>query len=83
MIVEITVPVDERLSRYVEKRAKEENKDQVEILESLLNEWYERELQRLHKSYLTGDITLRGMARRLGLNYRELYQLLEDRNMSF
>ncbi len=83
MIVEITVPVDERLSRYVEKRAKEENKDQVEMLESLLNEWYERELQRLHESYLAGDITLRGMARRLGLDYRELYQLLEDRNMSF
>lgn len=42
---------------YVEKRAREENKDQAEILESLLNEWYEIELQRLHESYLSGDIT--------------------------
>jgi hypothetical protein len=39
------------------------------------------QIKELHDQYQRGDITLRGMARRLGLSYRELYEELEKRNL--
>jgi hypothetical protein len=34
-------------------------------------------VRRLHRQYLDGELTLRSMANELGLEYRELYALLE------
>src|SRR4030067_1663273 len=36
-------------------------------------------LDALYTLYTQGDITLRGMARRLGVSYRELYHLFEEK----
>ena len=51
------------------------------ILSLLLRRGYEAQIRRLHDQYQRGDITLRGMARRLGLSYRELYEELEKRSL--
>jgi hypothetical protein len=39
--------------------------------------YFER-IRQLHRQYLQGEITFRRMAKELGLEYRELYALLED-----
>lgn len=83
MAVEMTIPVDERVSKYVQAQAEAERKPPVEILRVLVQKAYEREIERLHALYVRGDITLRGIARRLGVSYRELYQLLEERGLTF
>lgn len=81
MAVEIAVPVDDKVSRYVQALAEAERKSYSEVARALLEEGYKREIEKLHASYSRGEITLRGMARRLGLNYRELYQLLADKGL--
>ena len=81
MAVEIAVPVDEKVSRYVQALAEAERKSYSDVARALLEEGYKREIEKLHASYSRGEITLRGMARRLGLNYRELYQLLADKGL--
>jgi len=81
MAVEIAVPVDEKVSKYVQALAEAERKSYSDVARALLEEGYKREIEKLHASYSRGELTLRGMARRLGLNYRELYQLLADRGL--
>lgn len=83
MAEEMTVPVDEQVSKYVQTQAEAEHKLPAEILRELVAEGYGREIERLHAFYSRGDITLRGMARRLGVSYRELIQLLEERGLTF
>jgi hypothetical protein len=55
--------------------APSEEKDEL-VVDSAL-------LEQLHQQYLRGDLTLRGLASQLGLTYRELYEVLEDRHLSF
>lgn len=81
MTVEIAVHVDEKVSRYVQALAEAERKNSSDVVRAILEEGYKREIERLHASYSRGETTLRGMARRLGLNYRELYQLLADKGL--
>ena len=35
-------------------------------------------VKELHRRYLGGEFSLRGMAKRLGLSYRDLYAILEE-----
>ena len=81
MAVEIAVPVDEKVSRYVQALAEAERKSYSDAVRALLEEGYKREIEKLQASYSRGEITLRSMARRLGLNYRELYELLTDKGL--
>jgi hypothetical protein len=81
MAVEIAVPVDEKVSKYVQVLAETERKSYSDVVRMLLEEGYKREIEKLYASYSRGEITLRRMARRLGLNYRELYQLLANKNL--
>jgi hypothetical protein len=81
MAVEIAVPVDEKVSKYVQTLAEAGRRSYSDVVQALLEEGYKREIEKLHASYLRGEITLRGMARRLGLNYRELYQWLADKEL--
>jgi AraC-like DNA-binding protein len=83
MTAEIAIQVDDRIVRYLEAQAIEKQKSRAEALAELVDEWYEGTLHQLYQHYLTGDLTLRGMARQLGLSYRELYQAFEDRDLSF
>ena len=65
-------------------KAQEEasHKSSSELVADLLNEWYEAKFRSLHQQYLAGDLTLRGMARQLGLEYRELYDLMEAKGLT-
>lgn len=81
MAVEIAVPVDEEVSKYVQALVEAGSKNYSDVVRGLLEEGYRREIEKLHASYSRGEITLRRMARRLGLNYRELYQLLADKDL--
>jgi hypothetical protein len=81
MSVEIAILMNERVSRYVQTLAEIERKSYSDVALVLLEEGYKREIEKLHASYSRGEITLRGMARRLGLNYRELYQWLADKGL--
>ena len=81
MAVEIAVPVDDKVSKYVQALVKTGRKNYSDVVRALLEEGYKREIEKLHAGYSRGEITLRGMARRLGLNYRELYQLLADKGL--
>jgi hypothetical protein len=40
-----------------------------------------RQAHQLHRQYLKGEITFRRMAKELGLEYRQLYALLEELNL--
>jgi len=81
MAVEIAVPVDEKVSKYVQTLAEAGRRSYSDVVQALLEEGYKREIEKLHASYTRGEITLRGMARRLGLNYREMYQWLADKDL--
>jgi len=81
MAVEIAVPVDEKVSKYVQTLAEAGRRSYSDVVQALLEEGYKREIEKLHASYTRGEITLRGMARRLGLNYREMYQWLADKEL--
>lgn len=83
MGMEVAVVLNNRIARYVKTRQTEE-KDRTpsELVGDLLNEWYDVKVRKLHRQYLAGDLTLRGMARRLGLEYRELYELLEAKGLT-
>ena len=83
MTIELAVPVDEKASKHIQALAEAERKSYPDVVQTLLEEEYKQEIERLHASYLRGDITLRGMAHRLGLTYRELYQLLADKGLPF
>lgn len=83
MAVQMAIPVDEKVSKYVQTQAEIEHKTPFEILQVLVQEGYEREVEKLYTLYTQGDITLRGMARRLGVSYRELYQLFEEKGLAF
>ncbi len=82
MSVKISVLLDDKITRYVEAQEIKSHKSSSELVADLLSEWYEAKLQELHQQYLAGGLTLRGMARQLGLNYRELYDLLETRGLA-
>jgi len=81
MAVEIAVPVDEKVSKYVQTLVEAGRRSYSDVVQALLEEGYKREIEKLHASYSRGEITLRGMARRLGLNYREMYQWLADKEL--
>jgi hypothetical protein len=83
MSMEVAVILDNRIARYIKTRQTEErNKTFSELVGDLLNEWYDVKLHKLHRQYLAGDLTFREMARHLGLEYRELYDLLEAQGLT-
>jgi hypothetical protein len=49
---------------------------------ALLQAGYYERVRQLHRQYLQGEITFRRMAKELGLEYRQLYALLEELNLS-
>jgi hypothetical protein len=83
MSVKVPVVLDNKIALYVKTRREgDQGKPLGELVADLLREWYEARLEEFYRQYLAGDLTLRGMARRLGLEYRELYDLLEARKMT-
>jgi hypothetical protein len=82
MSAKVSIVLDEKITRYVKAQERTSHKSPSELVADLLNEWYEAKLQSLHQQYMAGDLTLRGMARQLGLGYRELYDLMEAKGLA-
>ncbi len=82
MTTTVSVTIDDKIFRYAKSQEDIKDKSASEWVTDFLNEWYEEKLRNLHRQYLTGDLTLRGMARRLGLDYRELYELMETKGLT-
>jgi hypothetical protein len=82
MSARVSVVLDDKITRYVKAQEETSRKSPSELVADLLNEWYEAKLRTLHHQYLAGDLTLRGMARQLGLDYRELYDLMQSKGLT-
>ena len=82
MSARVSVVLNERITRYMKAQEEASHKSSSELVADLLNEWYEAKVRSLHQQYLAGDLTLRGMARQLGLEYRELYDLMEAKGLT-
>jgi len=74
----ISVQLDERLQRFIKQLQKRKRVSPGEAAIDLLQTGYFERVRQLHRQYLAGEITLRRMAKELGLEYRQLYALLED-----
>lgn len=70
--------LDERLERFVPQAERSRQRSAPEVSAELMRSGYEDMVRRLHRQYLGGQMTLRAMAAELGLEYRELYALLEE-----
>lgn len=81
MAVEVSLVLNDKIVRYVQMQQAHYPKSITDAVTDLLEEWYETKLQKLHHQYLSGDLTLRGMARQLGLEYYELYDLMESKGL--
>lgn len=74
----ISVELDERLERYLHSLQKKRRIPPTQASAELIQAGYYDMVRRLHRQYLSGELTLRRMAAELGLEYRELYALLEE-----
>lgn len=82
MNARVSVVLDEKIARYVKTQEAIKDRPASELVADLLDEWYEAKMRDLHGQYLAGALTLRGMARQLGLDYRELYNLMEAKGLA-
>ena len=77
----ISIELDDRLQRFIEQIQKNKRVSPGEATIDLLRTGYYERVRQLHRQYLNGEITFRRMAKELGLEYRQLYALLEDLNL--
>jgi hypothetical protein len=74
----VSVELDERLERFIDHVQQSKHLPPPQISAELMRAGYFDLVRRLHRQCLEGEITMRSMAKELGLEYRELYALLED-----
>ena len=74
----VPVTVDKRVERYIRSIENEKNLPASKIVTDLVYTGYMAYVKELHRQYLSGAFSLRGMAKRLGVAYRELYEILEE-----
>jgi hypothetical protein len=74
----VSIELDERLERFVEHMRKSKHLTPPEVSADLMRAGYHDLVRQLHERCLAGEMTLRAMAGELGLEYRELYVLLEE-----
>ena len=74
----VPVIVDRRVEQYIRAIEHEENRPAEKIVTDLVYTGYVAYVKELHRRYLGGEFSLRGMAKRLGLSYRAVYAILEE-----
>jgi len=77
----VSVELDERLERFVEQMQRSKHVAPPDVSADLMRAGYHDLVRQFHRQYLDGDMTLRAMAAELGLEYRDLYALLEELNL--
>jgi hypothetical protein len=78
MNVSFSTKFDQRVERYLKRLQMSRRMSPAQASAELMKVGYYELVRRLHQQYLNGEITLRQMARELGLEYRETYALLEE-----
>ena len=74
----VPVTVDRRVEQYIRAIEHEEKQPAEKIVTDLVYTGYVAYVKELHHRYLLGEFSLRGMTKRLGLTYRDLYAILEE-----
>jgi hypothetical protein len=81
MATAISIELDEHLLRFITYLQKSKRIPTRQATIDLLKAGYHQQVRQLHSQYLKGQITFRRMAKELGLEYRQLYGLLEELNL--
>ena len=77
----ITTVIKDEVATYVDKFAEKYHKSEDEVLNELIMSGFEQKLFSLYKQYQAGEISLGWLGQELGLDLREIYELLEARNL--
>lgn len=75
----ITVALDERLERFVEKQAEGQRISPAQAIEEMVRVGFEIRLEQLYSRYSRGEYSLGRLAKELGLTTWEVVHLLEER----
>ena len=75
--------IDGPVLRYLESKRSRYNGSRAAVARQLIQRGYDADVEALYQRYQRGEITLRNMAAELGLAYRELYVLLEEKGWPF
>jgi hypothetical protein len=81
MATAVSIELDDHLQRFIAYLQKSRRITWRQAAIDLLKAGYHQQVRQLHGQYLRGDITFRRMAKELGLEYRQLYVLLEELNL--
>jgi hypothetical protein len=82
-MLKVVVPVREEIVRAAERRkAAGMEADVAQSLAHLIEVGFEHQLHEVYRRFETGEISLGYAAQELGLGLRELYALLEERNLA-
>jgi len=81
MTTAVSIELDEHLQRFIAYLQKSKRITLRQAAVDLIKNGYYQQVRQLHNQYLKGDITFRRMAKELGLEYRQLYALLEELNL--
>ena len=82
MAQKVSLAIDGPVLKYIEARRRV-HRSRASVVRELIQKGYEANLEQLYRQYQNGEITLRNMAAELGLEYRELYALLEEKGLPF
>jgi hypothetical protein len=82
MSVNVQTILDDRIAKYVNRVQEQRHATEVAVVRELVEGGYEQVVRHLHARYQRGELTFRAMAAELGLSVRELYDLLEQMELS-
>lgn len=77
----LTIKVKDELARYINKFSVKYNKPIHEVANELLIIGLEQKFSTLYKRYQAGEMSLGWLGQEFGLSIRDIYELLEKRNL--
>ena len=81
MAHQMVLEIEDSLYNYIQRESQSPMPTKAEeVAQNLLKKGA---LIQSYQKYAQGKLTLRGIAAELGVTYRELYDLLEENNLSF
>ena len=77
----VTIEIDNEVEKYIKKFTIKYNKSINEVVNELLAIGFEQKFSNLYRKYQAGEISLGWLGQELGLSLRNIYALLEKRNL--
>ena len=81
MPVSVQTVLDDRIAQYVNRIKAQHHATEAAVVRELIEAGYEETVRQLHARYQRGELTFRAVAAELGLSVRELYDLLEQKEL--